>query len=392
MRRMVWHSRNPGGPPRRAAVAVQLLVCSAVILGMGALAIDVGKLYVARSELQRAADSAALAGASAYLENAGLLQGPELGQIACDRAQEFSLENWTQGAPTSLDAADVIAGTLDLNDPDGALDTSGLQRFNAVQVMVRRTAGSSNGSIAFSFARIFGYTDGGVVAGATAAYDDRFGGYTQTEQYRLLAPFTIHKDVFQQMLINGPDEFSYDHPNDQVLPNADGVREVVLYPYRQNANGMGSDGAGNFGLLNIGTGNQGDAQIEVQIRDGVAPSDLELEIGTAEIDFVDDDGNPVTYNITGSPGLKGGMEDAVESRIGQIIGFFLHDQVTFSGSNAVFRIVSMRFGRVMHIDLHGNPNDKRLVIQPVAYTGPGVIVVPDAQPTDGQVGRLRLVR
>jgi hypothetical protein len=392
MRRMVRQSRNPGGSPRRAAVAVQVLVCSVVILGMGALTIDVGKLYVARSELQRAADSAALAGASVYVENAGLIQDPNLAQIACERAQQFSLENWTQGAPTGLDGADVIAGALDLTDPHGDLDTSGLQRFNAVQVLVRRTAGSANGSVAYSFARIFGYTDGGVVAGATAALDDRFSGYTQTEQYGLLVPFTINKDTFAQMLASGPDDFSYDHPNDQVLPNPDGVREVDLYPYRQNADGGGNQGAGNFGLLNIGTGNQGDAVIEMQIREGVPPADLELEIGTSEIDFVDDYGQPETYNITGSPGLKTTLEDAVETRTGQIIGFFLHDLVTMSGQNAVYRIVGLRFGRVMHIDLHGNPNDKRLVIQPVAYTGPGVIVSEDAPSSDGQVGRLRLVR
>jgi hypothetical protein len=359
---------------------------------MGALVIDVGKLYVARTELQRTADSASLAGASAYLDNAGLIQGPELGQLACERAQGYSLANWTQGAPTALDAADVVAGTLDLNDPHGALDTSGTQRFNAVQVLVRRTAGSLNGSIAYSFARIFGYTEGGVVAGATAAYDDRFGGYTQTEEYGLLTPFTIHKDLFEQMLVSGPDDFSYDGPQDLVLPVPDDVREVTLYPYRENLNGGGSDGAGNFGLLNIGTGNQGDAAIEVQIREGVAPSDLELEIGTSDVVFVGDDGEPVTYNITGSPGLKAGMEDAVEARLGQIVGFFLHDLVTESGSNAVYRIVDMRFGRVMHVDIHGNPNHKRIVIQPVAYTGPGVIITDDAPSSDGQVGRLRLVR
>lgn len=35
-----------------------------VLLGCAAFAIDIGHLYVARAELQRAADSAALAGAS----------------------------------------------------------------------------------------------------------------------------------------------------------------------------------------------------------------------------------------------------------------------------------------------------------------------------------------
>jgi hypothetical protein len=63
-----------------------------------------------------------------------------------------------------------------------------------------------------------------------------------------------------------------------------------------------------------------------------------------------------------------------------------------NGQNAVYRIVGMRFGRVMHIDLHGQPDNKRLVIQPTPYTGEGIIVIHYAPTTDGQVGRLRLVR
>jgi uncharacterized membrane protein len=39
------------------------------LLGMVALAIDVVTLYVARSEMQRAADAAALAGAKAFVES-----------------------------------------------------------------------------------------------------------------------------------------------------------------------------------------------------------------------------------------------------------------------------------------------------------------------------------
>jgi len=315
-----------------------------------------------------------------------------LGELACERAQAFSCANWTLGTPTILDAADVVAGTLDLNDPHGALDTSGTQRFNAVQVLVRRAAGSSNGSISYSFARIFGFAEGEAEAGATAAMDDRFSSYEQTEEYGLLLPFTVHKDTYEEMLVSGPDTFSYDAVHDEVDETSDEVREVRVYPYREKKEGGGSDGAGNFGLLNVGSENQGVPALEEQIRNGIAPADLELEVGTSLLTFVDEDGSPVTYDITGSPGLKAGVEDAVVDRLGDIVAFFLYDQVTESGSNAVYRMVGMRFGRVMCIDLHGNPNDKRLVIQPVAYTGAGVIVTTNAPSSDGQVGRLRLVR
>ncbi|MBP7744917.1 MAG: hypothetical protein KA383_02220 [Phycisphaerae bacterium] len=370
---------------RVGTVVVQVVVCSTVLLGFCALALDIAQLHLARTELQRSADAGALAGASVYLENAGLLQSNDLRNIAIQRAQAYAALNVTLGQPTLLDAADVVAGTLDLDNPAAPLDTSGDARFNAVRVLARRTDGSSNGAVVHNFARILGFAEGGVGASAIAAFDDRFAGYRQTTQYGPLVPFTIHRDVYADMLENGPDEYSYDSDSDIVLETADDVREVKLYPYWDNA-------PGNFGLLNIGTPNHGVPALEEQILYGVTAADLELEIGTSELTFYDSAGQPTTYNITGTPGLKVGLSDAVEQRIGDVIGFFLHDQVTGNGANAVYRIVDLRFGRVMTIDLHGNPNHKRLLIQPVAYTGPGVVVHHDAPSSNGQVGALRIVR
>jgi len=58
---------------RRAGVAVQVAVFSGVMIAFGALALDLGRLYTARGELQRAADSAALADFTA-LEDATVVQ------------------------------------------------------------------------------------------------------------------------------------------------------------------------------------------------------------------------------------------------------------------------------------------------------------------------------
>ena len=54
------------GSRKRAAVAVQILVASVMLIGFGALVIDVGMMYNTRADLQHAADAAALAGAAFY--------------------------------------------------------------------------------------------------------------------------------------------------------------------------------------------------------------------------------------------------------------------------------------------------------------------------------------
>jgi hypothetical protein len=66
-----------------------------------ALAIDLGMLFVARNDAQRAADAAALAGASAFLDNEGSSAvGP-----ANDRAMEYALRNTFQNGP--IDSSEV---------------------------------------------------------------------------------------------------------------------------------------------------------------------------------------------------------------------------------------------------------------------------------------------
>ncbi|MFH1746234.1 MAG: pilus assembly protein TadG-related protein [Planctomycetota bacterium] len=390
----IWGNGRHG---RRAAVIVQVAVMTTVIIGFGALAIDLGTLYMARSELQRAADAAALAGASCYFTDAQLIDDDdEMTGVALQRAQEISFVNTTLGAGSYLELDDVIVGTYDFVN-GGDLDTSGMDPFNAVKVTVRRTAGSFNGPVGYGFARIFGREVGDVIAEATAVTDDRFAGYSVPEENGALLPFTIRADLYEDMLLNGPDEWMYE--DGQVIEYGDNVREIKIFPIMQKDNSRGQgrgggegedEGGGNFGLLNIGANNQGVPFVEHQILNGVSADEMEDEIGTPVVEFYNEFGEAVVHEITGNPGVKAGIEDAVEARIGDVVGFFIHDDVWDNGANAVYRIVDIRFGRLMYVQLNGCPDDKRIVLQPVAYTGPDVIIREYADSTDGQIARMWL--
>ena len=91
----------------RGSMIVMVAVSLAVILGMGALAVDMGMLIKQRDDAQRAADAAALAGASAFQE------GKALDQIddARVRALDYLGKNYVGG--TYIDntvTADYING------------------------------------------------------------------------------------------------------------------------------------------------------------------------------------------------------------------------------------------------------------------------------------------
>jgi Flp pilus assembly protein TadG len=72
-----------------AIVAISLVV----ILGMGALAVDMGMLIKQRDDAQRAADAAALAGASAFQDEKALDAVP----IATTRAIDYLGKNYVGG-------------------------------------------------------------------------------------------------------------------------------------------------------------------------------------------------------------------------------------------------------------------------------------------------------
>jgi hypothetical protein len=384
---------------QRATVVVLAAISMVLIIGIAALAIDLGQLYVVRAELQRAADAAALAGASAYFSDAGLAQDvPVLSHMVDTRSQEVSLENPTIGAGTILDLADIVMGYYDREYPEADLDTSGLPRFNAVEVTTRRTSESPNGPVDLLFAGIFGVDESGVIARATAVADDRFAGFRLEEgSYLPLVPFTLDIDLYDDMVVNGEDRWSYDR---RVYRVGDGIPEVRLYPWKLSGarTGTTSDdlytlddsGAGNFGILDFTGG--GTAATSDRILNGVSAEDLIAEVGTSELTFYDDAGSPTTYSMSGGPGVSVAVAAALHRRVGDVVGFFVHDTVTGSGTNAEYRIVGVRFGRLMEVHLLTSPWYRRVLIQPAAYSGSEVIVTEYAPSTNGQIGRAILVK
>ena len=403
---MVAHTRTPSAKRRRRAiVAVQVGVMLVVLIGMAALTIDVGQLYAARAELQRAADSAALAGASAYTtdlmmtvrqETGGSAALAEVKTLAISRVHEYSTLNMTLGSPTVVESADIQTGWMNLNSGSEAIhDNPAPKDYNAVYVMARRMGGEgqdSNGGVPLFFAPIFGQFMAESSASAVAAFDDRVSGFnTGAPNAANILPFTVHRDAFYQDVASGGDSYGYDEATSSVIAAGDGIREVRLYPFPLSGSGY-TEGDGNFGILNIGTGNQGVEAERTQILEGASPSDFEAEVGTSDLTFYDDDGNPTTYDITGSPGLEATLQDTISGIIGEVIGFFLHTNVVMSGSNAIYTITELRFGRIMDIRLIGQPSLRGMYVQPVSFSGAGVKIDPDAPSTDGMVGLIVLVR
>jgi hypothetical protein len=360
---------------------------------MAALTIDGGRMYLARTQLQATADASALAAASAMLTNAGITN--DYMAVKAEgyvRANQVAVRHEVMGDPHNLATTNVIFGRLDSpEDPNDPFNTA-TTNYNAAKVVAQRTTQSVDGPVKLLLALIWGNQTADVGASAIAVLDDRMSGFRP--MFGNLMPFTINVGEYENQKQYGTDQHGYDGELAQVTAGSDSVPEVKLYPYKLNGSSETTqeefEGSGNFGILNIGVENQGQPPVETQIDTGVTSDDLVAEVGTPDLTFFDDEGDPQAYEITGNPGLQASLSSVLNSKIGQVVGHFVHDAVVLDGSNAIYHVVGIRFGRVMAVNLNGN--NKHLILQPVLYSGPDIVTDPDAPATDLAVSRLKLAR
>ena len=157
---------------QQGAVAVTVAVVLMVLVGMTALALDMGHALVARNQLQNASDAAALAGARAlgviYDGMSGSLTGYTLtsGQVATvvNMATVAGGDNQAAGVTLAVNAADISVGIWD-SSTRTFTPTTVLPR--AVRVITRRD-GAANGPVSTMLASIIGASTVNVTAVATA--------------------------------------------------------------------------------------------------------------------------------------------------------------------------------------------------------------------------------
>lgn len=398
--------QNKWRQSRRGGIVLLVAVVSTMMVGMAAMTIDLGTMYIARAELQRSADAAALAGASALFSNASLAgSDSDLSTMAYQRSSMVALENHVQGRRQILVRSDVQLGRHDYDNPTAALLPDG--KWNAVEVTARRVDGNPNGPVPLLFAGIWGKSTRNMMAVARAAADDRMAGYRLQGNTSGIGfmPFAIPVNAFYDMVTtSGSDEYYF---SSNVKNGSDGVREVLMYPWKWkdaneyddngNGNGNSNDGSGNFGILDMNRSNNGASALSAQIRNGGASvADVQAQFNTSSLMFYDSthtaSSGPRTYSCSGTPGMKTSIEAALSDQVGKVFGFFLHNGVSGHGTNATYSICGIFFARIMAVELSGGKNACGLIVQPVAYTDPWVVVSTNAESSRGTVGRLTLVR
>lgn len=140
------------------AAMIIVVIVAAVLFGMLALSADMGYLFLARNQLQNAADAGALAGAPEIAYLFGGATGSE--QSARDKAIEYATKYLA--ADRLVEATDV---EVDISSDASVFGVAGYAG-PAIRVTVRRTGETS--PVILFFGRILGKPEVGVMAIAVA--------------------------------------------------------------------------------------------------------------------------------------------------------------------------------------------------------------------------------
>lgn len=150
---------------------VYLALMIVVLVAFVGLAVDIGYMYIAKGQLQNAADSAALAGAAKLPQDS---ISPNT--VVRSEAKKFAEKNIVVPSITQVQVAsdgtnslsnsnDIIIGRWDRTS--GFRD--GVTPFNAVKARARRSTDSPGGPVNLFFARVMGWETMNTSATAVAA-------------------------------------------------------------------------------------------------------------------------------------------------------------------------------------------------------------------------------
>jgi Flp pilus assembly protein TadG len=415
-------------PTRDGKILVLTGLLLTVLLGMAALAIDLGVIMSTRTQLQAASDAGSLAGGTELLAGlgSGAFRTPtEVKANAETQAINFVAKHPAgEAASTSITAArDVKLGTATMDSATGTWSfVWDASPYNAVGVTTRRSSvGTTPGDrqLPLIFGPVLGTNHADITVDSVAvilpasgihippgspitsgltpfAFSlERWRKYLRAVDYfedngipdhtvidplvdengnHYLGPDGNPEPLFYEMVKQGngyvprqlfDDQFGLT-PSDStnVTAGGDGILEMNIYPLNSTS--------GNFGTIDVGDPNNSTSDLVRQIIYGLNEHDLSFFPDSTFDPQLNDQGIVINQiDTTGDTGISSGIESAIEQILGQPRAMTLYSTVVNPGNNATFTLVDIIGIRFMDIDLNGNP--KTVIVQPANFSDPAAI-------------------
>ncbi len=172
-----------------------------------------------------------------------------------------------------------------------------------------------------------------------------------------LIPISVSQSTIQSEIANQDDKFGYDPITDKVTVGPDGKYEYSIYPTDEElANGT-------YGLVQIcgaktlkDIRNQVLSNVPVHANNVVGPGcSLNELVGL------------LANGVPAQPGIAASVRNAFEARVGDVVIILTHATQSGSGDNTLYLGNSLAVGRIMDVNLTGNP--KKIVVQKIDPAG-----------------------
>jgi Flp pilus assembly protein TadG len=368
---MTHHCRHRSR--RRGAIGILGLLLLVPAIVLAAFVVNLGYILVAKEEMQKAADSAALAGASQLLlpQLSGNSQSSSLAATAVTgavtEAQTYCAYNTARSVNLTLPSSDITVGYIATpTDPSSPLTawSSGQSYPNAVQVTTRRDS-SANNPLSLFMGSFLGMSSwsGQATATACASRGYTVTGFNSSTTNNLLLPIAVDVNLWNTFLTTGKsadgavhDSYTATRPSsttaapNNVSSGGDHIPEFTdAYP--------NNNSPGNFGLVCIGTPSNDTPAFTNWIANGSSPSDMAY-YGSDGIQATAS--SPLT--MKGGPGLKSTLVSDLHDAIGQSRAVPLFSSMSGNGSNTDYTIVG--FAGVTVVEASGSGSNIQLTLQP----------------------------
>jgi Flp pilus assembly protein TadG len=280
---------------QNGSVLILVAVSITVFCMMLAFAMDYGLMVASVSELQSAADSAALASAAQLLDEdiiTGAADQTDDIVMARDYAESFAGQNVAANRLLLLERNDanatsggVVVGYIENPlDLSSSFETASIPTYNSVKVRTVLTQ-QLNGPLALFMGGVSGISELEMEAVATATLEDRISGFSPSANENLMMlPFAAFAGDWTDMIENGGGADNFRVVDGVVSSGSDGIPEITLYPYRYNIAIPGMKG--NVGTLFVcDSSGVNTTAVKNQIYDGISKANV---AGANGLELTDD--------------------------------------------------------------------------------------------------------
>jgi Flp pilus assembly protein TadG len=361
---------------RPAAIAPLTALLMTLLIAMVAFTVDVAWIVAARSELQTAADAAALAGADPLMD--GYVQY----QLAVAGGQTSAQLSTilTNAENSAIAKAQLYAGYnnsgnvngLTLNTSDiqfGFTDASGNYTSpysgfpNTIKVTMRRDS-SANGALSLFFAPVLGTTSANLQAAAGATiYGGTANNLSVSTQNVGMLPVTYDVNAWNNFLKTGQ------APDGSTSLAANGAPQLQVYPSVKDT--------GNFGQLSLDDSHAGDSTEVGWVNNGMSASDVSALQNANLIPLSAH--SPTAWDWVGDTGFKASLVMDINNYTNKVflIPLFTpynssdssYSAGTGNGSHYYYNIVQFVGVRIMPV----SDTNRQVVVQPAANVDPTIV-------------------